>query len=81
MKRKIILKLIQLLAWMQQHLIEWLGDPVETRRPLRTVPRDRSLARPQRTTYVRARRGYGKIVDNYDNLPEDESIPREDITE
>jgi hypothetical protein len=83
MKRLILLRLIKWTTWLRKWLIFQLGEPTEERRPARTAPRDRASRPERRSRYVRAERtrSLGKIVDNYDNLPDDESIPPEDEIE
>jgi hypothetical protein len=83
MKRLILLRLIKWTTLLRKWLISQLGEPTEERRPIRTAPRDRSSRPERRRRYVREGRirSLGKIVDNYDNLTDDESIPVEDASE
>lgn len=76
MKRKILVRIINAVAWLQRHLIALLGDEVVMARGTyrERRPRTERVARPLRERGVRGGR---KMLDIYLDLPEDETIPDE----
>ncbi len=81
MKRRILLRLIAIVAWIHQRLYVWLGEETvmvrgaDRQRAIREYRTDR--VRPSREARVRTPRGDRKSLDIDSDLPHYESIPDE----